>query len=62
MIYRHDVAEDRFNEALQADNLELQAERIADLVIERELQKVKTRKAYRKQKERKKKPGGQYGV
>lgn len=50
MIYRHDVDESKFNEALQSGDISGQAERIADLVIDRELQKVETRKAYRKYK------------
>jgi hypothetical protein len=51
MIYRHDVDEARFNDALQGGSVFEQASNIAELVIERELQKVETRKAYRKQKE-----------
>ncbi len=51
IIYRHDVSEEKFNEALQGDNIFEQAGRIADLVIEREMQKVETRRAYRKHKE-----------
>ena len=51
VIYRHDVEERKFNEALQADNISQQADKIADLVIDRELQKVESRKVYRKYKE-----------
>ncbi|MBN2615734.1 MAG: hypothetical protein JXR71_08585 [Bacteroidales bacterium] len=51
LIYRHDVSEPRFQEALELPDMDLQADRIADLVIEREMQKVATRKAYRKFKE-----------
>ena len=51
IIYRHDVSEEKFNEALQGDNIYEQAGKIADLVIERELQKVETRRTYRKHKE-----------
>ena len=51
LIYRHDVAEEKFHHALQTGDVEGQAERVADLVIERELQKIETRKAYRKYKE-----------
>lgn len=51
IIYRHDVSEIRFREVLQIPDLDVQAEQIADLVIERELQKIATRKAYRKYKE-----------
>ena len=48
MIYRHDVSESKFNEALQGETIKEQAEMLAELVIEREMQKVETRKAYRK--------------
>ena len=51
MIYRHDVKESQFREALKAPTLEEQAERLANAVIDRELQKVASRKAYRKMKE-----------
>lgn len=51
MVYRHDVSEDRFQMALQAGSMLEQAEGVAELVIERELQKVETRKAYRRKKE-----------
>lgn len=51
LIYRHDVSESKFNAALEVQDVELQAEQIAHLVIEREMQKVATRKAYRKFKE-----------
>jgi len=53
MIYRHDVSEPKFNQALQSGNISVQAEIIADLVIDRELEKVESRKAYRKEKEEK---------
>lgn len=53
MIYRHDVAESKFNQALDSGDIAVQANEIADLVIERELQKVESRKAYRKEKENK---------
>lgn len=53
MVYRHDVSEIKFNLALESGNLEVQAENIADLVIDRELEKVKTRIAYRREKEEK---------
>ena len=55
LIYRHDVSEDKFHHALQMGEMEEQAERVAELVIERELQKVETRKAYRKYKQEKEK-------
>jgi hypothetical protein len=51
MIYRHDVDEAKFNNALREGSLFDQASSIADLVIDRELQKVETRKAYRAEKE-----------
>jgi hypothetical protein len=50
LIYRHDVDEDKFHHAIQTGTIEGQADRVAELVIERELQKVETRKAYRKHK------------
>lgn len=50
MMYRHDVKEHLFQNALMLENVDEQALFIADLVIERELQKVETRKAYRKNK------------
>ncbi len=53
LIYRHDVKEEKFRQALQYSNIEEQASEIAELVIERELQKVETRKAYRELKNRK---------
>lgn len=53
MVYRHDVSEMKFNMALESGNLATQAENIADLVIDRELEKVKTRQAYRREKEEK---------
>ena len=49
-MYRHDVSESKFNVALEAESLDRQADLLADLVIERELQKVATRRAYRKHK------------
>jgi hypothetical protein len=54
LVYRHDVSEHKFHQALQCDSVNQQAENVAELVIERELQKVETRKAYRKYKEGKK--------
>lgn len=59
MIYRHDVEESKFSDALQEGTVAEQAAQIADLVIDRELQKVASRKAYRKEKEeRNKKESG----
>lgn len=51
LIYRHDVSEPKFHQALDLPDIDLQADRIADLVIEREMQKIASRKAYRKYKE-----------
>ena len=51
MMYRHDVPELQFNEALDAATLGEQADKLADLVIEREMLKVETRRAYRKTKD-----------
>ena len=47
-MYRLDVNEAKFHEAMQSDSKEDAAFRIADLIIEREMQKVKTRLHYRK--------------
>lgn len=51
MIYRHDVLESKFNMALEAGSIEEQASGISILVLERELEKMETRKKYRRQKE-----------
>ena len=55
LVYRHDVSEAKFHQALNNGDVRTQAENIAELVIERELQKVETRKAYRKYTEEKSK-------
>lgn len=47
-MYRLDVSEARFHEAMQRLSKEEVASHIADLVLERELQKVKTRLHYKK--------------
>jgi hypothetical protein len=52
LAYRHDIPESRFNDALQEKGIENQASRIADLVIDRELQKVESRRAYREEKQK----------
>lgn len=52
LAYRHDIPESKFNEALQEKGMEKQAARIADLVIDRELQKVESRRAYREEKQK----------
>lgn len=50
LIYRHDVDESKFNQALQLSDVEAQAKAIAALVVDREMQKVASRKAYREHK------------
>ena len=50
MMYRHDVPESRFHAALEAGSTDSSADLLADIVIERELQKMETRRAYRKSK------------
>lgn len=50
LIYRHDVLESKFNAALELNDIDEQAKAIALLVIDRELQKVASRKAYREAK------------
>lgn len=55
LMYRHDVKESLFERALLLGDPKEQALAIADLVIEREMEKVEMRKAYRKYKEEKKK-------
>lgn len=47
-MYRLDVSEMKFHEAMQSESREDAAYRIAGLIIEREMQKVKTRLHYRK--------------
>jgi len=51
MIYRHDVLESKFNRALEAGSIEEQASGISILVLERELEKMETRKKYKSQKD-----------
>jgi len=51
LIYRHDVAESKFNKALSYNDLEKQAAAIAELVIDREMEKRSSRKAYREHKQ-----------
>jgi hypothetical protein len=50
LMYRHDVNEKLFNEALLLPNDEERAKAIARIVIEREMLKMKTREMYRKHK------------
>lgn len=52
MIYRHDVSENKFNEALQGGTINDQADRIATLVLDREMEKVKTRQAYKSEQKK----------
>ncbi len=47
LIYRHDVNEASFNRALGEQGIKKQAQAIAGLVIDRELQKIETRKRYK---------------
>ncbi len=51
LMYRHDVSEIRFHEALQRKTDDERAAEIATLVIEREKQKIATRTAYAKSKQ-----------
>jgi len=53
LIYRHDVSETKFGNALLMHGVDEQAWRITHLVIDREFEKVKMRKAYREYKEQK---------
>lgn len=55
LIYRHDVSEAKFYQALGNGDIIIQAENIAELVIEREMQKVETRKVYKSHQEEKRK-------
>ena len=50
LIYRHDVNEKKFGNAMQHPDVDEQASQIADLIIEREKEKIITRKAYQKYK------------
>ena len=47
-MYRLDVSEIKFHEAMQSMSREEAAIHLADLIIEREVQKVKTRLHYKK--------------
>jgi hypothetical protein len=57
LMYRHDVNERLFDQALMLENDEERAKAIARLVIEREMQKAKTRKMYSDFKNRNKLKG-----
>ncbi len=50
LMYRHDVRESAFDDALAQANDEERAKAIARIVIERELLKLKTREIYRRNK------------
>lgn len=54
LIYRHDVKETKFSNALQLPTIEDQAWKITHLVIDREMEKVKMRRAYKEYKEEQK--------
>jgi hypothetical protein len=45
-MYRLDVAENRFKAALEAGNSDLVAENLAEIVLQRELQRLETRRKY----------------
>ncbi len=51
LIYRHDVSEEKFYNALKLPEKEQQAWKITHLVIDRELKKIETRLAYKQSKE-----------
>ncbi len=53
LIYRHDVDEQKFGKALQNIDFDKRAREITYLVIEREMEKIKMREAYKKYKEEK---------
>ena len=55
LIYRHDVDERKFNIALRLPGKDSQAWKITHLVIEREMQKIETRMAYKRSKQNNKK-------
>lgn len=50
LMYRHDVSESAFNQALGFSTDEERTAAIAELVIQREMQKMESRAAYTKQK------------
>ncbi len=53
LMYRHDVKQHLFQTGLLMEDVDEQALFMADLVIDRELQKVASRAAYKKEKEEK---------
>ena len=48
LLYQIDVSENKIRSCLQNDTNKLSADIIADLIIERQLQKIKSRKAFSK--------------
>ncbi|HHG85090.1 MAG TPA: hypothetical protein ENJ82_10135 [Bacteroidetes bacterium] len=50
-MYRLDISEPLFNNALQAGKTELVADKLVDIVFKRELQRLATRRQYRDQSE-----------
>lgn len=48
LLYQIDVSENKIRSCLQNDTDKLSADIIADLIIERQLQKIKSRKAFSK--------------
>jgi hypothetical protein len=52
LMYRHDVRESAFSEALSLPDDDKRASMIATLVIERELKKMETRQAYKQEKQK----------
>ena len=48
-IYRIDIDEKKFNEALKLDSIESISSEVTELVIEREIQKAESRRKYRNQ-------------
>ena len=53
LMYRHDVKQHLFQTGLLMEDVDEQALFMSDLVIDRELQKVASRAAYKKEKEEK---------
>lgn len=51
LIYRHDVDETKFGQALQLEDIDERSMEITNLVIDRETEKVKMRQMYKKYKE-----------
>lgn len=47
ILYRIDVSEQDIQSSMDSPNIELNAQRLAEKVITRELKKIKTRRAYK---------------